>query len=296
MGSARKREGWGRDAWKSYLFVLPFLALFLSFIVYPLLSEVYYSFTRYEIGLSPRFVGLKNFARLLHDSDYRQSVINTLIYVGVGVNVKLVLSLFVAMFFNRDFRGRSLVQALFLLPWAAATISSLLSFRWMLDTDFGVLNALLPMLGFQKIQWLGQYSTAMGIILMYHIWKYLPFWTLILLSGLKGIPPDVYEAAKVDGAAPLQLLRWITLPMIKGLYIVCTLISVIWTMGDFITVYLLTGGGPGQSTNVLATIAYRFAFRFGEFDNASACFVFLFPVMVVLILLVIRKLEASTYA
>lgn len=296
MGSARKREGWGRDAWKSYLFVLPFLALFLSFIVYPLLSEVYYSFTRYEIGLSPRFVGLKNFVGLLHDSDYRQSVINTLIYVGVGVNVKLVLSLFVAMFFNRDFRGRSLVQALFLLPWAAATISSLLSFRWMLDTDFGVLNALLPMLGFQKIQWLGQYSTAMGIILMYHIWKYLPFWTLIFLSGLKGIPPDVYEAAKVDGAAPLQLLRWITLPMIKGLYIVCTLISVIWTMGDFITVYLLTGGGPGQSTNVLATIAYRFAFRFGEFDNASACFVFLFPVMIVLILLVVRKLEASTYA
>lgn len=296
MGSAPKREGWGRDAWKSYLFVLPFLALFVSFIVYPLLSEVYYSFTRYEIGLSPRFVGLKNFAGLLHDSDYRQSVINTLIYVGVGVNVKLVLSLFVAIFFNRDFKGRSLVQALFLLPWAAATISSLLSFRWMLDTDFGVLNAVLPMLGFQKIQWLGQYSTAMGIILMYHVWKYLPFWTLIFLSGLKGIPPDVYEAAKVDGASPLQLLRWITLPMIKGLYIVCTLISVIWTMGDFITVYLLTGGGPGQSTNVLATIAYRFAFRFGEFDNASACFVFLFPVMMLLIFLVVRKLEASTYA
>jgi multiple sugar transport system permease protein len=165
----------------------------------------------------------------------------------------------------------------------------------MLDTDFGVVNALLPLVGLQRIQWLGQYSTAMAIILMYHIWKYLPFWTLIFLSGLKGIPPDVYEAARVDGASPVQLLRWITLPMMKGLYIICTLISTIWTMGDFITVYLLTGGGPGQSTNVLATIAYRFAFRFGEFDNASACFVLLFPVMLVLILLVIRKLEASAY-
>ena len=295
MASSGKREVWGREVWKSYLFVLPFLVLFLSFIVYPLLSEIYYSFTRYEIGLSPRFVGLKNFVGLVQDSDYRQSVLNTVIYVGVGVNVKLILSLLVAIFFNREFRGRSLVQALFLLPWAAATISSLLSFRWMLDTDFGVLNAMLPVFGFEKIQWLGQYSTAMGIILGYHIWKYLPFWTLIFLSGLKGIPPDVYEAARVDGASPLQLLRWITLPMIKGLYIVCTLISIIWTMGDFITVYLLTGGGPGQSTNVLATIAYRFAFRFGEFDNASACFVFLFPVMILLIFLVIRKLEASTF-
>ena len=290
----RKREAWGREVWKSYLFVLPFLSIFGAFIVYPLLSEVYYSFTRYEIGLPPRFVGLKNFLGLLHDSDYRQSVINTLIYVGIGVNVKLALSLLIAMFLNRDFPGRSLVQSLFLLPWAAATISSLLSFRWMLDTDYGVLNSLLQSVGFGKIQWLGQYTTAMSIILMYHIWKYLPFWTLIFLSGLKGIPPDVYEAGRVDGATPLQLLRWITLPMIRGLYIVCTLISIFWTMGDFITVYLMTGGGPGQSTNVLATIAYRFAFRFGEFDNASASFVLLFPVMVILITFVIRKLEGSS--
>jgi multiple sugar transport system permease protein len=295
MGAARSREGWGREARQSYLFVLPFLALFVSFILYPLLSEVYYSFTRYEIGLAPRFVGLKNFVGLLQDSDYRQSIVNTLIYVGVGVNAKLALALLIAIFLNREFLGRSLVQSLFLLPWAAATISSLLSFRWMLDTDFGVVNAMLPLVGLAKIQWLGQYATAMAIILLYHIWKYLPFWTLIFLSGLKGIPSDVYEAARVDGASPIQLLRWITLPMMKGLYIICTLISTIWTMGDFITVYLLTGGGPGQSTNVLATIAYRFAFRFGEFDNASACFVFLFPVMIVLILLVIRKLEGSAF-
>jgi len=129
----------------------------------------------------------------------------------------------------------------------------------MLDTGYGVLNSFLQSVGFGKIQWLGQYTTAMSIILIYHIWKYLPFWTLIFLSGLKGILPDVYEAGRVDGATPLQLLRRITIPMIRGLYIVCTLISIIWTMGDFITVYLMTGGGPGQSTNVLATIAYRFA-------------------------------------
>jgi multiple sugar transport system permease protein len=163
----------------------------------------------------------------------------------------------------------------------------------MLDTDYGVLNALMPVLGFEKIQWLGRYSTAMIMIITYHIWKYVPFWTLIFLSGLKGIPHDVYEAARVDGATSFKILRWITLPMIKGLYIVCTLISTIWTMGDFIIVYMLTGGGPGQSTNVLATIAYRYAFRFGEFDNASACFVFLFPVMIAIICFVIRKLEAS---
>jgi multiple sugar transport system permease protein len=283
----------GREVWKNYLFVLPFLSIFTLFIAYPLLSEVYYSFTRYEIGLAPKFVGFKNFINLLNDSDYRQAVVNSLVYVGIGVNVKLVLALLIALFLNRDFKGRSIVQSLFLLPWAAATISSLLSFRWMLDTDYGILNSLLESLGFGKIQWLGQYSTAMSIILMYHIWKYLPFWTLIFLSGLKGIPPDVYEAGKVDGATPVQTLRWITLPMIKGLYIVCTLISVIWTMGDFITVYLMTGGGPGQSTNVLATIAYRYAFRFGEFDNASASFVLLFPVMMILIVFVIRKLEGT---
>jgi multiple sugar transport system permease protein len=292
MASGTRAIG-GREVWKNYLFVLPFLSIFTAFIAYPLLSEVYYSFTRYEIGLAPKFVGLRNFINLLNDSDYRQAVLNSLIYVGVGVNVKLGLALLIALFLNRDFKGRSIVQSLFLLPWAAATISSLLSFRWMLDTDYGVLNSLLQSLGFGKIQWLGQYSTAMSIILVYHIWKYLPFWTLIFLSGLKGIPPEIYEAGKVDGATSVQALRWITLPMIKGLYIVCTLISAIWTMGDFITVYLLTGGGPGQSTNVVATIAYRFAFRFGEFDNASASFVLLFPVMVILIVFVIRKLEGA---
>ncbi|MBW1695346.1 MAG: sugar ABC transporter permease [Deltaproteobacteria bacterium] len=283
-----------REVLKSYLFVLPFVFIFVSFIIYPLLMEVYYSFTRYEIGLTPKFIGLQNFIDLLDYPDYRQSIINTLIFIGVGVNIKLLLALFIALFLNRDFKGRSIVQALFLLPWAAATISSLLSFRWMLDTDYGVLNAMLPLLGFEKIQWLGQYSTAMFMIVVYHIWKYLPFWTLIFLSGLKGIPTDVNEAARVDGASSIQTLRWITLPMIKGLYIVCTLISVIWTMGDFIIVYMLTGGGPGQSTNVLATLAYRFAFRFGEFDNASACFVFLFPVMILIIIFVIKKLESSS--
>jgi multiple sugar transport system permease protein len=292
MASGTRAIG-GREVWKNYLFVLPFLSIFAAFIAYPLLSEVYYSFTRYEIGLAPKFVGLRNFINLLNDSDYRQAVLNSLIYVGVGVNVKLGLALLIALFLNRDFKGRSIVQSLFLLPWAAATISSLLSFRWMLDTDYGVLNSLLQSLGFGKIQWLGQYSTAMSIILVYHIWKYLPFWTLIFLSGLKGIPPEIYEAGKVDGATSVQTLRWITLPMIKGLYIVCTLISAIWTMGDFITVYLMTGGGPGQSTNVVATIAYRFAFRFGEFDNASASFVLLFPVMMILIVFVIRKLEGA---
>jgi len=282
-----------REVLKNYLFVLPFIFIFLSFIVYPLASEIYYSFTRYEIGLAPRFIGFKNFIGLIQSSDYRQSLINTVIFIGIGVNLKLVLALFIAIFLNREFKGRNIVQALFLLPWATATMSSLLSFRWMLDTDYGVLNALLPLLGFEKIQWLGRYTTAMIIIIVYHIWKYVPFWTLIFLSGLKGIPTDVYEAARVDGASSLRTLLWITLPMIKGLYIVCTLISVIWTMGDFIIVYILTGGGPGQSTNVLATIAYRYAFRFGEFDNASACFVFLFPVMIGIIVLVIRKLERS---
>ena len=164
-----------REVLKNYLFVLPFVLIFASFILYPLISEIYYSFTRYEIGLAPRFIGLKNFIGLIKSSEYRQAIVNTAIFIGIGVNLKLLLALLIAIFLNRNFKGRNFVQALFLLPWAAATMSSLLSFRWMLDTDYGVLNAMLPLMGFEKIQWLGPYSTAMLMIIVYHIWKYVPF-------------------------------------------------------------------------------------------------------------------------
>jgi len=274
-----------------YLFILPFFIIFVLFVITPIYEEILLSFQEAKLGGTPVFVGLKNFRKLLASPDYLQVLFNMLLFVGIGVNAKMVLGLFIAMFLNKEFKGKSIVEVIFLLPWAVPTISALLGFKWIFDTDLGIANKLLSFLGFSKIMWLTTYETAMLLAIIFHIWKWVPFWTIILLSGLKSIPVHLYEASEIDGANKWQIFRFITLPLIKNLYIMCTLLSTIWTMGDFIIIYVLTGGGPAQTTNVLATIAYRYAFIIGDFGISSASIVFVLPLVIVLALLLIKKVE-----
>lgn len=273
-----------------YIFILPFIFLFILLIIYPLFLEVYYSFNDKKAGLEPIFVGFKNFIYLLSYNDYARSIFNTALFVGLGVNIKLIIALLLANFFNSNFKYNRVVRGLFIMPWPLPIISSLLVFYWMFDYDWGIVNYILSSLNLPRIG-LGRYNEAMFIIILFHIWKNLPFWTITLLAGLQRIPIEIYESARVDGASSLRVLRYITFPMIKNLYLVCTILSTIWTLGDFNTVWVLTKGGPADSTHLISTLAFRYGFEIGDLGISSAMIVFILPGVIVLISLLLKSLR-----
>jgi multiple sugar transport system permease protein len=262
-----------------YLFSLPLIVLFLLFVVYPLYFEVTQALDPYTYEV------------LFSDPIYVQTVVNTVVYVGVAVNVKLFLALLLSGLLQSPGRGVRFLSAIFLLPWAIPVLPGILSIRWMLSSQWGIMNLIMEDLGIGTIHWLASRWMAIGALIVFHIWKYLPFWTVIFLAGRRGIPREHYEAAAIDGAGGLQNFRFITFPMLKGLYLICTLLSMVFTLGDFTNVWLLTGGAPGDSTHVLATLAYRYTFMMGKIDWGVGVFATALPVTLLFIFILIRKIK-----
>lgn len=272
-----------------YIFLLPFFILVAIFVFYPVMSEIVFAFYSKKAGLEPTFIGLSNFLKIFSLRDFNRALINTALYVGIGVNLKMILALLFATLLSTEFKFSRLVAGIILLPWIMPSISTLFAYRFILDTDYGILNFLLINLGLPPYAWLSYYDSAMTAIIIFHVWRNLPFWTITFLAGLQGIPVELYEAAKIDGAGPFKIFTNITLPLIKTLYFVCTLISIIWTIGDFNTVWILTRGGPGSSTHVISTLAYRYAFEMGDLGVSSAMLVSVLPIIIILILILIIK-------
>ena len=184
-----------------------------------------------------------------------------------------------------------LLSVIFILPWAVPSIPTIFSFRWMLNSEWGMLNGILwDLFGIEGPWWLVQPQLAFGSVITVHIWKYLPFWTLILLAGRLAIPTDLYEAARIDGASPLQMFTNVTWPHLKNLYVTSTLLSTIWSLGDFNSVYLLTGGGPAELTHVLATLGIRYAFNLHELGVGVACVMVALPALVPLVVVLVGRL------
>lgn len=271
-----------------YGLVLPFIIFLFMFLLFPLGYELFISFFNEKL----EFIGLEYFRRLLVDPNYMESLINTALYVGIGVNVKMFLALLLAnSLVVMDFKGKRLYKTLIMIPWVIPVVPSALNFRWMLDTDYGIVNQVLESLGFSPVGWLITAQLALGSVIFIHIWTNLPFWALILLSGLQSIPVELYDAVKVDGAGGWATFRHLTLPLIKRLYIICTVLSTIWTMGDFAIIWVLTKGGPANATQIIATNAYREAFEFGNFGYSASMFVFVLPILVVLVIILLKALK-----
>jgi multiple sugar transport system permease protein len=260
-------------------FSLPLIALFAAFVVYPLYFEVSRALDRstYEV--------------LFSDPIYVQTVVNTLVYVGVAVNAKMFLALLLSGLLQSDRRSVRFLSAIFLLPWATPVLPGILSVRWMMSSQWGILNLITEDLGIGTVNWLASRWMAIGALILFHVWKYLPFWTVILLAARRGIPRELYEAAAIDGAGGLQNFRFITFPMLKGIYLICSLLSMVFTMGDFTNVWLLTGGAPGDSTHVLATLAYRYTFLIGQVEWGVGVFATALPVTLLFIFILIRKIK-----
>jgi multiple sugar transport system permease protein len=261
------------------LFSLPLIVLFLAFVVYPLYFEVTQALDRYTYEV------------LFNDPIYVQTIVNTLVYVGIAVNLKLFLALLLSGVLDDDSRSTRFLSAIFLLPWAIPVLPGILSVRWMMSSQWGILNLISEDLGLGTHHWLASRWTAISALIIFHIWKYLPFWTVIILAARRGIPRQLYEAGAIDGANPFQTFRYISFPLLAGIYLICSLLSMVFTMGDFTNVWLMTGGAPGDSTHVLATLAYRYTFRLGKIDWGVGVFATALPVTLLFIFILIKKIR-----
>ncbi len=259
-----------------FLFSAPLLVLFGAFVIYPMAFGIYYA------------LDADSYRALFGDPIFVQTVWNTVWYVGVAVNLKLFLALLLSGILDYPFRWIRILSALFLIPWAVPALPGILSFRWMLNSQWGIFNYLLTQFGLPSVPWLARHHTALGAIIIFHIWKYLPFWTIIFLAGRRAIPHELYEAAAIDGAQPLQNFRYVTFPLLRNLYLICTLLSMVFTLGDFTVPWLLAGGAPGDSTHVLATLAYRYTFHMGRLEWGMATFAVALPVTLFFIFLLLR--------
>ena len=264
---------WGR------MLVLPYVLVFLIFVLYPV---------GYGLWLARH---PQSYVRLFADPIFFRTVINTLVFVIVGINVKMVIALVLSGFFVQQRWWIKALSLIFILPWALPSIPTILSVRFMLNPEWGVVNTLIYKLtGADGPNWLNNPTLALGLAMLMHIWKSLPFWTLILIAGRLAIPTEQYEAAAVDGASNWQKFRFITWPSMRTLYVTSLILSMIWTLGDFNSVYLLTGGGPADLTQVLATLGIRYL-RLDEVDLSMAAIVVALPFVLPLMYFMMKRLS-----
>jgi len=277
-GPAVKRPWSPWQKWGLILLV-PYIIVFLVLVLYPVV---------YGLWLA-RHPG--SYEKLFEDPIFGRSVLNTVAFLVIAINIKMMIALFLSGFFVTARTWIKWLSLLFILPWAVPSIPTILSFRFMLNPEWGIINSLIfKYTGADGPNWLNHPTLALGIAMLVHVWKSLPFWTLILIAGRLAIPQEHYEAASVDGATRWQKFRFITWPAMRTLYLTCTILSMIWTLGDFNSVYLLTGGGPGDLTHVLATLGIRYL-RLDQVDLSMAAIVVALPAILPLIYFMMKRLS-----
>ena len=269
------------DRWRFWgtMLVVPYLIVFLVFVLYPV---------GYGLWLARHPA---SYEKLFEDPIFFRTVVNTVIFIVVAINLKMVFALMLSGFLIQPRWWIKILSVIFILPWAVPSIPTILSVRFMLNPEWGVINTLIFQLtGRDGPNWLNDPTLALSLSMVVHIWKSLPFWTLILLAGRLAIPLELYEAASVDGAGARHRFAYITWPSISTLYVTCTLLSMIFTVGDFNSVYLLTGGGPADLTHVLATLGIRYL-RLDQIGMAMASIVCCLPLVLPLVFFMMKRLS-----
>lgn len=282
---ARRSHVFAADRYWALAFAAPYAAVFLAFVIYPIGYGLW-------LGSDPA-----SYRALFSDPVYPRTVVNTLLYLLFGVNLKLALALLLSGFFMRKGLWPKTLLLIFMLPWAVPALPGYLSINWMLNGQWGLINNIIwALFQVDGPPWLDSSHLALGSVIYGHIWKWLPFWTLILLAGRMAIPREIYEAAEVDGASRLQKFTQITMPMLASLYLVCTLLSTIWALGDFNAVRFISGGGPALSSHVLATLGIRNAFELGDPRLGMATVLTALPLLIPLVILLMRHLRRNQVA
>jgi len=279
---------------RPFCFVLPALGLMAAVALYPLASTFWLSL-RHELpifGIS-RFVGLAHYAELWHDQRFWNSLANTLYFTVVSVSLEVILGLGAALLLQQVFPARGLVRALVLVPWFIPTVVAARMWEWIYNPQLGVLNFLLVQSGLsaEGVNWLGHPTLALHAAILADVWKSAPFAALLILAGLQTIPPDLYRAARVDGAGPMQTFWHITLPLLVPVLGLTLLFRTLDALRVFDTVYVLTGGGPANTTETLSIYAYRLSFQTLQFGYGAAVAVVIFAVVLGVSLLALAALR-----
>jgi multiple sugar transport system permease protein len=254
---------------------------------------VFLAFTLYPMGYALWMARTPSlYADLIADPLYLPTLANTLLFVGLGVNLKMFLALVLSGFFLRPRWWIKGLLAVYILPWALAAAQACVSFHWMLIGEQGLIDGLLSALfGIDGPLWFNNRWLGLGSDIVAYIWKWTPFWTVIFLAARMTIPRDIYDAAEVDGATGARRFVNVTFPMLANLYLICTLLSTLWTLGDFTTVYLVSGGGPAGSTEVLATLGFHYAFDAARPALGVAAVMSALPVLIPIAVVLMRKLQ-----
>jgi multiple sugar transport system permease protein len=272
----------GSDTAWAIAFFIPYAAVFVAFVVYPVAFGLW-------LGSKPHL-----YLELIENPRYPTTVINTLLLVGIGVNVKMFLAFLLSGYFMQPSRWIKALLVVYMVPWALPALPAFLSLHWMLIGYGGFLNSALEALfGIEGPIWFNSHWLALGANLLAYIWKWMPFWTLVFLAGRMAIPLDIYEAAAVDGATGIRRFTFVTFPLLANLYLVCTLLSTLWTIGDFTTAYFVSSGAPALSTEVLATFAFRVAFAHGDPELGVAAVMVALPLLIPLTIVLIRRLQTK---
>jgi multiple sugar transport system permease protein len=276
----------------------PTVVLLGVFIAYPFIMGVWLSLSNTSVGNLGEFVGLRNFVKAWNDSIFQTAFRNTFFYTFWATILKLALGMWLALLLNRHFRGKRIVRASMLLPFIIPTVLSTFAWRWMFDPTFSVLNWLLYRTGLivTKIPFLSDGDYGMWCAIVVNTWRGMPFFAITLLAGLQTISPDLHEAASLDGANGWQRFWRVTWPLLKPVTLVVVVFSIIQTFSDFQLIYVLTGGGPANSTHLLATYAYQVGVATGLLGEGAAISLFMLPVLFIVVwvqLRYLRRLEGA---
>jgi multiple sugar transport system permease protein len=271
-------------------FVMPTVVMLSLVTVYPIISVLYLSLHRrlliFDIS---RFVGLDNYVFLVKDDRFWNALWNTAYFTGISVALELLLGLSIAVLLNRTFRFKGIVTAMVLVPWAIPTVVSARMWEWMYNTDYGILNHLLGV----KINWLGSAFWALNAAVLMDVWKTTPFVVILLLAGLNVIPRELYQAARIDGAGGWSIFRRITLPLLMPVVLVVLLFRTMDAFRVFDAVYVLTGGGPANSTETLSIYAYKVLFQTLQFGYGSTLAIVVFLCVGAISILYVRFLRGE---
>jgi len=268
QGSSFRRDKY------AYFLIAPGLILILIILLYPLIRGIISSFFQFSPASTSfqEFVGLKFYKDLLKDKIFILAFKNSILWTISIVIAQYIIGLGISLILNEDLRGRWIFRSLILIPWVVPNIAAAMTWKWMYSTEYGIINYILKFLNIiqDNINWLGSSSIALKSVIITSIWKGVPFTTIVLLAGLQVIDKTQYEVARIDGANTWQIFKHITLPGIKNISITVILLQSIWTFSQFDLIYVMTKGGPSNSSQIVPVYTYITAFNFFKFNYAAA--------------------------
>jgi len=279
-------------------FVTPALLFITLLVAYPFCMAVYFALSNAFIGRPSHFVGIQNFLTLWDSDSFRQTFQNAFVFTGIAVAFKLVLGITLALLLNEQLWFKRMIRGAVLLPWVIPTALSTLGWWWMFNSLYSVVNWSGIALGVMDPpgpNWLGQKYYAMTAVIAVNVWRGLPFFAITILAGLVSIPKELYEAAEADGASAAARFWNITLPLLKPVLAIVVLFSTIFTFSDFNIVYVLTHGGPINSTHLFATLARQVGLESGQIGQGAAISLYLFPVLAIVVWVQLKFVRRQSY-